>query len=1015
MHTLRYIFLVALLIRLCLAFSQEPVYRHYTEADGLPSSEVYHVFQDSKDYIWFATNNGVSRFNGTSFTNFGIKDGLPELTVFEIFEDYKGRIWFISLTGELSHYANETITQYRYNNILKEHTANTNGPNKYGFYVDNKENVYLSVDSKGIFCISNKGRLNRIIIEDDCTQAMICPINDSVSLLSRGNKRNNCSGAGDVHIRLDSLNSVIKHNVEIAKHMKGNVRSLLLNTENSYYISGNNVLLAPEKSETYSFTSHILSLGVDTDNNLWIGVMNGGVYCFEKSELINKPRYHFFRNESITSVLNDNEGGYWFSSYSNGVYYMPYINNRLLEHTLRGNKNMFGAIIKYNDTLIAAIKNTNLYIKSDLNTGAQQLASISSNGNIINTFAIYRGELLIATSNGMYDMRNNKLAIDYHTKTAFMTYIKKNKTINELTLKANDRAKMSHNIYEYDWLNGSIRSVQFKNNHLFIGSNMGLAVLHNESVLQSLKDPKTIVTTYDVYPVNQDKVFLGAQDGLWLWDNKGYTYLGNDNQYLQHRINDITGNRDNSKIFLATKGAGLIVMEKDSLWIIDSKNGLSGDIIQSIAYSDSTLWVATNKGLNYINFNSMLSGKYTICTLTTLHGLSSNFINHVYIDGPMIYLGTDNGIFYFNKNKLRTNTNPPPVYISKVIINSRDTVLQEKYELNYRQNNISIGIEGLTYRSNGNIQYRYQLTDTVWQYTNNSLLQFHSLSEGRYNFVAEASNEDGVWSSEPASIRFIIHPPYWKTWWFRLTTILFLLLIIVFIIIWQFRAIIKRNKMKTDMIAIRQQALGSQMNPHFIFNSLNSIQNFILQNDRVASQEYLSTFADLMRKVLVNSQNTTITLNEELSAIKLYLELEKARFEGKFSYNISVDNNVNTQKVELPPLILQPFIENATWHGLMQLKSEGKLNILVTLVKGEVVCIVRDNGIGRQKAKELKKRKTNTYQSMGTIITGKRINLFNLLHGTNMRINYVDLTDNKGDVCGTKVEIHIPVELNKKK
>ncbi len=1015
MHNSRYTFLLAAILGFCKLFAQEPVYRQYTEAEGLPSSEVYHALQDSKGYIWFATNNGVSRYNGTTFTNFGIAEGLPDLTIFETYEDYKGRLWFISASGQLVYYFNDSITQYKYNSILKENMVHTAGPNKYGFYVDSNESVFLSVDVSGIIKVSSKGKLEKYKVEDECTHAKIFEINDSISLLARRVSKHNCTEDEYIYANIKPLNRKIQFSNGLGESILSHKRCCYLNNKDTHFISSNNILFkAKDKIETLAFKEHVLALNFDKKNNLWVGVLNNGVYCFNKANIASEPHHHLFKSEIITSVLNDKEGGYWFTSYKNGVFYIPYLHNKLLGYTKESKKKKYSAIIKSNDTLIAAIKNTNSFIEYCLNTKDTKIKSI--NELIINSFSCYQGKVFIGTSDGIYDRENIRLGLDYLKRTVIGSKHQKGKPMYESLLKPIDFPLNVNKKPRFEYITGSVRCIKNYKNRLFIGLNSGIVILQESSLIYTYKylhTKKKLIRT--VYPLSQDKVLLGTSEGLFVWEKEEYRYLGGDSDLLSQQITDIKGNEDDSRIFLATKGSGLVIMEKDTVWSVSVKNGLPSDVIKSIVYSDSIVWVGTNKGLSKIKFNSTLINDYTICAFDMRHGLSSNYINYVYSDDSIVYLGTDNGLSYFNKNKLEFNKTPPPIYITGVKINSTDTIVQQKYNLAHDKNSVSIGFNGLTYRSDGEIQYRYHLSDTVWEYTKTNLVQFHSLAPGKYNFMVEACNEDGLWSKEAAKMQFVIHPPYWQTWWFKLLFIDVLLAIIVSLVILRFKTILKRNKMSTDLISIRQQALGSQMNPHFIFNSLNSIQNYILQNDRIASQEYLSSFASLMRKVLVNSQNATISLREEMSAIKLYIELEKMRFEGKFSYSISIDENINTDTIELPPLMLQPFIENAIWHGLMHNTEAGELKIVISEKEQEVVCLIQDNGIGRQKAMEIKNRKANTYKSMGSNITEKRMNLFNLLHGTNMRIIYTDLQDNRGIASGTKVEFFVPQELKKKK
>ena len=216
-----------------------------------------------------------------------------------------------------------------------------------------------------------------------------------------------------------------------------------------------------------------------------------------------------------------------------------------------------------------------------------------------------------------------------------------------------------------------------------------------------------------------------------------------------------------------------------------------------------------------------------------------------------------------------------------------------------------------------------------------------------------------------------------------------------------------RIRLENELNNYMQKALSQQMNPHFIFNTLNSIQYYILQNDNLSSNKYLTKFARLMRLTLDNSQHNTIPVKDEIAALNLYLELESLRFEGKFEYNINVDSEI--EDFQIPTLLIQPFVENAIWHGLMHKDGKGQIDVNLKIVNNQVFCTIEDNGIGRKKAKEIKENKSKTHKSLGSKITENRLKLINSLFGAQMKIQYLDLYDEHGNAIGTKVEIVIPV------
>ena len=217
------------------------------------------------------------------------------------------------------------------------------------------------------------------------------------------------------------------------------------------------------------------------------------------------------------------------------------------------------------------------------------------------------------------------------------------------------------------------------------------------------------------------------------------------------------------------------------------------------------------------------------------------------------------------------------------------------------------------------------------------------------------------------------------------------------------------SEMNRTISELTQANLRQQMNPHFIFNTLNSIQYYMYQHDKLATNNYLTKFTSLMRKVLENSQHTSVTIKDELEALNLYLELETLRFKERFEYQINVDEEIDPLLFKIPTMLIQPYVENSICHGMMPGESKGLLKIDLKLEKDHIACIIEDNGIGREAAQKRKSTQGNNHNSLGTLIVASRLDLVNSLYGTSLKTIYTDLKDSKGEPTGTRVEIHIPI------
>lgn len=211
------------------------------------------------------------------------------------------------------------------------------------------------------------------------------------------------------------------------------------------------------------------------------------------------------------------------------------------------------------------------------------------------------------------------------------------------------------------------------------------------------------------------------------------------------------------------------------------------------------------------------------------------------------------------------------------------------------------------------------------------------------------------------------------------------------------------------MAEVEMKALRAQMNPHFLFNCLNSINRYIVVNDTVKASGYLTKFSKLIRLILDNSANDITTLENEINLLKLYIEMEFMRFDGKFTYAIEVDDNLATDTISIPSMIIQPYVENAIWHGLLNKGENGHLSLKVNSISpSELQVVVEDNGIGRQKAGDLKSKSTLKQKSYGMKITNDRIKAMNQLYDSGASVQIQDMHDAQNKPTGTKVVLNIP-------
>ena len=538
------------------------------------------------------------------------------------------------------------------------------------------------------------------------------------------------------------------------------------------------------------------------------------------------------------------------------------------------------------------------------------------------------------------------------------------------------------------------------NNREVAGGYFGFRIIKNDTIFYNSREIK--------HPINDEKIkdMCYLKDTLWILTTTGiYNFYDNKitkqhwNKLILTEVKELDNFKD-SVLVICTRNNGVFIKSEQNHWRqISQKNGLNSSICFSLFCSDSLIYVGTNNGLNILK----LSGNnITIQYVDKTNHLNSNVVLDIALQNKKLVLASYKGVDVVeNYNKpIQFNS----TFIFPIKVNDKEYYSSTNtYEFSSSQNDIQISYITPFYGENHQIRYRYKLneSDTSWKITNNTTIQFPNLNHGEYQFIVQPFYNSTF--GEQKYVRITIHPFFTQTWWFRGSLFLMLMGMIYAI----YRNKLSKKELEKDMILSKQKALISQMNPHFIFNSLNSIQNFILKNQQDLSVIYLSRFSKLIRRILDNSDKIFVTIDHDVETLTHYVELEKARFKNKFEYSINIDSSLDSNAYLIPPLLLQPFVENSIWHGLMHKNTPGRIVITYKLNKDKLVCIVEDDGVGRKKATEFKKEKT--YQSKGIQITKERILILARANKFDIKFDVVDLVGKDNIPCGTKVEFNIPL------
>lgn len=677
----------------------------------------------------------------------------------------------------------------------------------------------------------------------------------------------------------------------------------------------------------------------------------------------------------ISRVFRDDAGNLWFTTMGKGLY-------RLNSDKF---KNIIIPVDKENDCSVYAISKT----------GNELL--VGGNHNVISRFAL--PDLSGPAAEMHWKEKNRNLYIDR----------KKN---GDLIIGSDYGMNLrnGNTFADIDHLPLSVKSV-FKMNDslLLIGTSWGAAIF--DPLKFRLKDTLWRERCTAVY-FRDDTTYIGTLNGLYLVKkDRSQVYAGAPVPFLQKRISSITGSKDGT-LWIASYDAGIIGYKNGRVTAaVNTSHGLTSNICRNLFSDNNILWVCTDKGLNKVDLQKP---GYPVTRYTADDGLGSDVINTVFADGSTIYVGTASGMSIFDEAKTNV-TDGCRLYLLAVMNSGKDRIKDTSdLIVPYSDKQIRFEFAAISYRSAGHITYQYRLNglDGFWRNTKENFLEYPTLPSGSYMLELKAVNKFGI-DSHKIYLRFIVATPFWQSAWFY-AIIIFVFLAITWIFVSLRIRGIRRRQQEKEMLGKRMMemehiALQSQMNPHFIFNCLNSIQQYIFDKDIYLANKYITDFANLIRLTLHHSAQSYISLSDEINYLSNYLSLEKLRFKEKMDYSIETDPALDTKTTFIPPMLIQPYVENSIRHGLRpQTDGKGHIKIQLLPTGSKLTVCIEDNGIGREKAMQYKTREHIEYQSRGMSLTADRIRLINSIHKDNIQIEVIDLKDDQGQALGTRVIMHFP-------
>ncbi|EGV42770.2 hypothetical protein BZARG_2528 [Bizionia argentinensis JUB59] len=873
-----------------VAFSQQ--YINYSTKDGLPSNHVYKIAQDVKGFLWFATDKGLVKYNGNTMKTFTTKDGLAVNDVWDMYPTPDGKLWYLSKASKLGYIENDSVFAFEseqkgevFNPIFTSQIGNDILlTSSLRFHVF-KDNIWKTLENYPIKGTVPHSYIQHHSVSNFKTTAKY----DSITVLDINNKPVKTFDFTDrldkIHKRGQITDSLFFW-VDTKKYAILNLNTLQLHKRNF----SDEIGLAEVKHARINLVNNELQISGEG----FIGVLDSD---FNISKTFYIPEYF----EAHFGFI-DSSGAIWLTTFTNGIYYLP-IEKQNVTYCLPSQK--ITSISNVNNKIIANVFNKGFYKYND---------STSTFSPFINEDEYVYGSTYIEA-----------LQTEYYL------------SVSNITAFKNNKAKYFSFLDRKFSVNDKARQLVFFNNDLYGAYSLGINKINASNF--------EIEAHYQQSAINQLFIFnnhflVATTNGLMYFKDEKFNTIAFNKQPFNKPVLSIA-KLSNSEILINTDGFGAYVSNLETIELLPDSDFL---IVNKAFIEGNTIWLATESGI--VKYTK-LDEKYTLQMYITINnGLPSNNITDVFIQGNKLIAGTNNGIAILPKNQ-NVSTQLLDIYIEDAFYNSEPIVSSNsafKYESN---NNINIKISSIDFSENRkDVSYNYKLEpiQKEWISSTTINLNFNNLQPETYNLLIEAN---GI----KKQLVFVIEPLWWQKLWFKGLAILLAIYIVALIS----RYFVKRSQLKKNQKIFEDQrlselqlkALRSQMNPHFVFNSLSAIQYYIGENNFATSELYLVKFSKLIRQFFELSKENEISLEREVELLKNYLEIEKLRFKEKLNFVIQVEPDMDLKTTEIPTMLLQPIVENAVNHGVFNKMENGLITINFKYIDEQTFMVeVIDDGVG---------------------------------------------------------------------
>lgn len=970
--------------------------------DGLAQSQVYSIAEDDRGYLWFGTRGGgISRFDGFSFKNFTSADGLCN--------DY---INVIRIAGNNDLWIGTDGGLCKFDGRKFEEVAQP------GTFPGNQiTDVLLDEGASGIWVATSRGLIRQASPNDDWHKAE--PDGNDGAIFALLKDKDGRIWAGTKQGLVATVNPVQKGKAiswirfEASSGLANNeVRSIMQDSRGRIWIThygGGVSMFDPTKSkldDPYPFVRMTVRDGLpnnivvcsmeDRDGNIWFGTIEGGACRYDGRQFKYFTASQGLYTNNVRALHEDAWGNVWFGTSGGGV-------------------TRFGGdeFVHYREQ--AGLPGNRVYAMAQDTSGGLWLGT--SGGGV----SLFDGSSVetYGSDEGFMDQVCKAIMQD-DTGTVWIG----TEGMGFWRMDTSGFVQLGTDVgIQGNWVRAIIRD---RRGRVWIGTaDAGVTVWDGEQAINYTTGLISSLRINSLYEDSRGWIWIGTEgNGVNVFDGKKFKFYSTEEGLCSDAIRDIREGANGNMWIASSEGLTRIAYDKNGQSTI-SCHGRDEGLTSTNLYlllpdGEGNLWAGSEKGADklFLSADGKILQTSHFGKVEGFSGIETCQRAALVDNAGMLWFGTMNGLTRFDPSVKRVGGVDPKIHLTSVRLFYEEIEMTSDIVFAHDKNHLGFEFIGINQRNPEKVRYKWKLEgfDKEWSpITDKREVTYSNIPPGDYTFRVMAANEDGEWNETAATFTFTVKPPFWEAWWFRIPVATVAILSIVLIFLGRDRQVKRKNEarnreiqLEKSMLELEQKALRLQMNPHFIFNALNSIKGIMAENDTASARKYLVKFAQLMRLILVNSRSPFISLANEIKTLEHYLDLERLSRNDKFRYEIKLGDGIDPDMISIPPMIVQPFVENSILHGIAPMEKEGLIQISFERNGNNITCTVEDNGIGRKKAGEKKISGEKLHESQAVNVTSERLKMLTETEGPDYEIRYVDM-EIDGEATGTKVIIDIPV------